>query len=346
MKPMRVRPGSARSLSLIACFAAALCVIAGCGPTYPKDRFKESIVDVCKREYKLDVKADISGKTIAIYLPLQNLIDFTFSITKEAGEKINDVILSVSRVALSSDADLDFYCVIAHDIRMPEIQIIIIKSVDDVKRFLLNDISRGEYSKRMLIDMRFSPQAQKERAIKDVFDKMSLDPKWQEQVMNDFFRSEPAGLGDIGYWNDRFYIKDIALPEFLAEQIASRVKLEFRDDKRLADLFLVKSAKGSFSTRGGEKAFKIEVYVDNKVVISYGAKTSVEAGGLQTMVGSDDVFKAALKVSNEVIHGYRFELFDYVEIINQKDNSSLKVPRQKLELYRSNKIRFEDLIKV
>jgi len=42
------------------------------------------------------------------------------------------------------DADFDFYCVIAHDIRIPEIQIVIIKSVDDVKRFLLNDISRGE----------------------------------------------------------------------------------------------------------------------------------------------------------------------------------------------------------
>ena len=346
MKPMRGKPGLARSVFFIACLAATLCAVSGCGPTYPKSRFKESIVDICKREYHIDVKADVSGKTIAIYLPLPNLIDFTFSITKEAGDKINDVILSVSRVALSSDAEFDFYCVIAHDIRIPEIQIIIIKSVDDVKRFLLNDISRGEYSKRMLIDMRFSPQAQKERAIKDVFDKMSLDPKWQEQVMNDFFRSEPAGLGDIGYWNDRFYIKDIALPEFLAEQIASRIKFEFRDDKRLAELFLVKSTKGSFISRVAERTFKIEIYVDNKVVISYGSKSTVEAGGLQTMVGSDEVFKAALKVANDVIHGYRFNDFDHVEITNQKDNSVLKVPRDKMDQYRLKKLKFEDLIKI
>ncbi|MBN1526702.1 MAG: hypothetical protein JW919_03855 [Candidatus Omnitrophica bacterium] len=338
--------GIAKMTLLAAGIAVTVCAAAGCGPTYPKERFKESIVDVCKKDYGLDVKADVSGKTIAIYLALPNLIDFTFSITKEAGDKINDVILSVSRVALSSDADFDFYCVIAHDTRIPEVQIIIIKSVNDVKRFLLNDISRGEYAKRMLIDMRFSPQAQKERAIKDVFDKMSLDSKWQEQVMDDFFRSEPAGLGDIGYWNDRFYIKDIALPEFLVEQIASRVKLEFRDDKRLADLFLVKSSKGSFLTSGGERVFKIEAYVDNKVVISYGAKTSVEAGGLQTMVGSDEVFKAVLKVANEVIHGYRFNGFDHVEIVNQKDSSVLKVPREKLEQYRLKKLKFEDLIKV
>ncbi|MFA6079653.1 MAG: hypothetical protein WC779_07920, partial [Candidatus Omnitrophota bacterium] len=159
--------------------------LTGCTPTYPKEKFEESIVRICKNEYKLDVKVAVTGKTIAIYLPLENLIDFTFSITKSASEKINDVILSVSRVALSSDAKFDFYCIIAHDVRMPEIQIVIIKSVDDVKRFLLNDISRGEYSKRMIVDIRLSPQAQKERAIKEVFDRTKLDKRWQEDVLND-----------------------------------------------------------------------------------------------------------------------------------------------------------------
>ena len=128
--------------------------LQGCSPTYPKEKFTESIIKLCKNEYKVDIKVETVGKTIAIYVPLPNLIDFTFSVTKEAGEKINDIILAISRVALSTDAKFDFYCVIAHDIRVPEVQIVIIKSVDDVKRFLLNDISRGEYAKRMLIDIR------------------------------------------------------------------------------------------------------------------------------------------------------------------------------------------------
>ena len=164
--------------------------LSACGPTYPKERIKESITDLCKREYKIDVKVTTVGKTIGIYLPLPNLIDFTFAITKDASEKINDVLLSVTRVAISTDAQHDFYCVIAHDVRMPEIQIVIIKSVDDVKRFLLQDISRGEYGKRMIIDMRVNPQSEKEKAIRDVLGKMKLDEKGTEDVMDDFFYSQ------------------------------------------------------------------------------------------------------------------------------------------------------------
>ncbi len=288
-------------LFIMGCLVAL--VLTGCTPTYPKEKFEESITRICKDEYKLDVKAAVNGKTIAIYLPLENLIDFTFSITKSAAEKINDVILSVSRVALSTDAKFDFYCIIAHDVRMPEIQIVIIKSVDDVKRFLLNDISRGEYSKRMIVDIRLSPQAQKERAIKEVFDRTKLDKRWQEDVLNDFFRSEPTVVGDIGYWNGRFFVKDISMSEFLAEQIASRIKMEFRDAKDLSDLFMIKSSKCTHVSRDGKKFFKIDLLLENKY---YGKPEEGTASG--------KMLELILGVASAVIHNYRFDDLDHVEI--------------------------------
>jgi len=238
--------------------AVLVASLAGCAPTYPKEKLKESIIRLCKNEYNIDVKVRTIGKTVAIYMPLDDLMDFTFSLTPSATEKLNDVIMSVTRVVLSTDANYDFYCIIAHDVRVPEIQVIIIKYVDDVKRVFLGDISRGEFGKRMIIDMRLNPQSQKERSIKEVFQKMGLDPKWQDQVMNDFFRSEPAGLGDIGYWNGRFYIKDITLPEFLAEEIVDRVKIEFREDKALASGFTLKAIKGAYHALPDKPYFKIE----------------------------------------------------------------------------------------
>lgn len=311
-----------------------LVTATGCGPTYPEERFKESIKKVCKSEYKLDVKVETIGKTIAIYVPLEDLIDFTFTITKSASEKINDVILSVSRVALSTDARFDFYCIIAHDSRIPEIQIVIIKSVDDIKRFLLSDISRGEYSKRMLVDIRLSPQAQKERAIRSVFEKMNLDKKWQDQVLNDFFRSEPAALGDIGYWNSRFYIKDVSLAEFLAEQIANRLRMEFRDDKKLSDIFLLKSSQGAYLFKEGRRSFKFEILADHKLLEKFDESKA-----------SDKIFETALKVTNEVLHGYKFEGFDYVEIMNQANGNTIKVSREALEDFRMKKVKLEEIIK-
>ena len=226
---------------LVTGYLLLITSLTGCAPTYPKEKFTDSIIKICKDEYKFDVKVATTGKTVAIYLPLQELWDSSSSLTKEAAEKINHVILSVSRVALSTNAKYDFYIVIAQDLRVPDVQIIIVKSVDDVKKFWLNAISLGEFSKRMLIDKRISPQAKKEHVVKEAFEKMNLDEKWQDSVMNDFFRSQPATLEDIGYWAGRFYIKDISLPEFLAAQIASRMKIEFFENKTLSETVVIKS---------------------------------------------------------------------------------------------------------
>lgn len=327
-KPRTFSPGS-----FIAAALFTSLLLSGCGVTYPKESVKESVARICREEYKIDVKVETVGRTMAIYLPLEDLMDFTFAINKDASEKINDVILSVARVVLSTDADYMYYCVIAHDVRIPEIQIIIIKSVEDVKRLLLNDISRGEYSKRVLIDLRLNPQSQKERSVRDVFSKMSLDEKWQEQMMNDFFRAAPTGLGDIGYWNGKFYIKDITQPEFLAEQIASRVKIEFKEDKALADFFTLKAAKGSYIPQSESgRYFKVEVLAEPR----WFKDTTMAAA-------SEKLLRAVLQVAAHVVHSYSFEDFDYVEIADQVGVKTIKVSRQDLEKLRTKKIRYEDL---
>lgn len=308
-------------------------VLTGCSSTFPKEKIKESIIRICKREYKIDVKVATIGKTIAIYLPLPDLLDLTFAVTKEAGEKINDVILSVSRVALSTDARYDFYCVIAHDVRIPEIQIVIIKSVEDVKRLLLNDISRGEYSNRMLVDIRLNPQAQKEHSIKEVFEKMNLDKKWQDQVMNDFFRADPAALGDIGYWNGRFYIKDILMGEFLAEQIASRVRIAFRDDKKLSENFLLKSSKGTYVSKPRSRYLRFEIMADPRILAGPSGEELAER-----------VFQTTMEVSGNVLRSYRFTDFGYAEIVSQNNGRTLKVSRDNLEAFNRKKIKFEALL--
>ncbi len=307
-------------------------LLAGCAPTYPKEKIEDSVVDMCKREYGLDVKAITVGNTLGVYMPLHNLIDFTFAITKEASEKINGVLLSATRVAISTDAEINFYCVVAHDVKLPEIQVVIVKSVDDVKRFLLMDISRGEYSKRMLINVRLSPQAQKEKTIREIFNKMDLDPEWQEQVLDDFFRTEPAGLGELGYWNNRFYLKDVKLTEFMAEQMASRVKMAFKDDDDLFEKFLVKSTKGEYISKGTTKFFRLEVLVVRRRYEDF------------DLDASSVIFENGLKTAGHVAHIYKFEDFDYVEILDEREDKALVVSKEKLEDFRKRKVKLEDIL--
>ena len=321
-----------RKKVLLAACCLLLVALAGCNATYPKEKIKESVINICKREYHADVKVEQAGSTLAIYLPLADLMDPTFSLTKSASDKINDVIFSAARVALSTDAKIDFYCVIAHDVRMPELQIIIIKNVEDVKRLFANDISRGEYLKRMLIDLRWSPQAKKEQVIKEIFNKMNLDPKWQEQVMTDFFKSQPSGIGDIGYWDNRFYIKDITMAEFLAEQMANRVRLQFREDNFLKDNFTLKSAKGSYETKKDKRLFALEVLAERSV-----------AGMGSTIEDSDKVFEAALSVAGEVLHGYHFNDYDAVSVLDVRAGRAIEVTPAELDGFRQKKLKLSEI---
>ena len=316
---------------LITC-SLALAGLTGCTATYPKDNIKESVINICKKEYGVDVKAEIEGKTMAIYLPLTDLMDYSFNLSKAASDKINDVIFTAARVALSTDAKIDFYCVIAHDIKMPELQVIIIKNVEDVKRLFASDISRGEYLKRMLIDLRWSPQAKKEQVIKEIFSKMNIDPKWQDQVMADFFRSQPAGIADIGYWNNHFYIKDITLAEFLAEQMANRIKIEFRDEKYLKDNFIMKSAKCAYALKKNRHTFTFEMLVERNV-----------SGVGSTIEDSDKVFETVLSVAGQVIHGYHFNDYSDIEILDQRAGRSIEVSPQELDGFRKGKLKLGEI---
>ncbi len=312
-----------------------LLFLNGCAPTYTKANFKESIINICRKEYKLDIKVETIGKTVAIYLPVTDLWDFTFGLTETAAKKINDVSTSAMRVTLSTDAEYDFYCVIAHDMRIPELQLIAIRYVDDVKRTLLSDISRGESQKRMVIDRRVNPQSQKEYAIKDVFEKMHLDKSMQETVMNDFFRSEPATMGDMVYCICRFYVKDISLPEFLAEQMATRISYDIATDKALSERILVKSVKGSYSARPAGNYFRIEFLAERKWLKE---TESLDIGR--------EVFQKALEVSYQVLRGYKFDSYEYVEVVNQADGRKMKVLKEDLKKFKPKKTKIEDVMTV
>ena len=155
--------------------------------------------------------------------------------------------------------------------------------------------------------------------------------------MQDFFMSEPTTLGDIGYWGGKFYIKDVRLTEFLAEEIASRIKLSFRDEKTLSESLALKAVKGQYTAqepdKGGSRYFSIEITAEPRTMAGFNSKEA-----------SDGLFAFALKVSYDVMHGYHFEDFDYIEIKSLTDGRSSKVLREDLDKYKPKKTKIEDVM--
>lgn len=304
----------------------------GCGKaTYPKEALGESVINLCKEEYGMSVDVSITGRTLAIYIPLINLFDITLSLSEDAQDKIQNVLLGASRATLSTDADIQFYCVIAQDIRIPELQLVIIKYIDDIKRAFYSDISRGEYFKRTIIDMNENPQAKKEKAIMDVFAKMELGEEVQNRILEDFFRSPPASLEGIGYWNGKFYIKDITLEEFLAQQIASRIRVKFSEEASLKK-YALKMITGKFIKEETARFFIIDFNAESLLFVpDPEIKNPMEK----------EIFSNALIAAGDVIYGYKFKDFDMVKITEKNTNARLLLSKDDIYLFKRGKLGFD-----
>ena len=182
-----------------------------CAPTYPKEKIIEGVKTLCEKEYSVEVEVVIEGSTMGVRMPIEGLFDAdTFQINTKSFDKITGVMLSASRVALSSDKSIDFYTVIAHDQKVPGAEVVMTRYVHDLRRFFLGDISRGEFTKRMVFDVRFNPQ------------------------------------GIIDTWLGSFTLKQYSLADFMIAQIQRRITDEFRENNDLVGKFKVVSCEGAF----------------------------------------------------------------------------------------------------
>ena len=56
------------------------------------------------------------------------------------------------------------------------------------------------------------------------------------------------------------------------------------------------------------------------------------------------VFKESLSVAAHVLHGYHFEEYDYIELIDETSGKTLKVTKDSVEKFRKKKLTFENIV--
>ena len=151
-------------------------------PTYSKEKATESIINLCKNEYHLDVSVKIIDSTLGVLIPIEGLVDQDLKLNKEAGEKIEDVALSIHRVTMSSDSPLEIYTLVARDTKSIGAEFVLTGNIYDVVRVRLLDISRGEYHKRILRDFRFNPAIAGEAKIQELFAALNNDADFIQNI--------------------------------------------------------------------------------------------------------------------------------------------------------------------
>ena len=166
--------------------------LQGCSQnSYPTAQIKESIVKICRDEYGIEnIDVKINGDTIGVYLPLTKLFaaDFReaavtgkvrnfeslFEFSPEATEKVEDVLFSISRVLLSAERPFKFYVLEATDVDKTGMQLVLTGHVDDIKRVRAWDISRNEYRKRLIHEIRLNRAVLWHKPVREFFQDLAV----------------------------------------------------------------------------------------------------------------------------------------------------------------------------
>jgi len=298
-------------------------ITSGCKPTYPRAKVSDSIIELCKKEYNTEVKVKSEGKTLGVYMSLNNLLDSSLQPSEESFEKLGDVLHVLSRVALSTDVDLEFITLVARDAKISGFALVLTRYVEDIKRFMVGDISRGEYIKRMLFETKIDPEA----------------------LLSHLVSNDEKSLSG----SNEFSIEEVRLADFLAKQISRRIEEKFKEDKNLKKNFDVVAVKGQFNPKlpnlpEGVFKFALDIIKKNEVRNPLPQWQSPPAGDLFSLVwkgardsvlnwrkkrekkfSHEDILPISLETAKAVLRKYNFKDFGEIEILDINTGKALTI---------------------
>lgn len=191
-------------------FVVLLCVLpfflfSACGQTYPKGNLVESVQKLFRKELGVEVRTQLAGKTLYVSFQIKNLMTKNFELPREVTDKLQDAMVSISRIALSTDAEIHFTVVEARDVSWG-IQINLIRRTQDLKDLYYWRISKTDFDERLVLETKKVPA-----------DSTSSADRVSPSRVADRSADKPASSEEK--WHD------LTLPEFMGRWVASRISM-------------------------------------------------------------------------------------------------------------------------
>ncbi|MFH1540931.1 MAG: hypothetical protein ABID79_03655 [Elusimicrobiota bacterium] len=134
-------------------FTFCILFFTGCSkPTYPKDKLSEATQKILKKEYNLDSSVKLVGSTLYLEINLPELISIEKNLPKKIFKKIEDALLTIVRISLSSDAKISTLVTVAKT-QDYDFCVRIIQRLEDIKALLYLKISRSDYEERLILEI-------------------------------------------------------------------------------------------------------------------------------------------------------------------------------------------------
>ncbi|MCB4792307.1 MAG: hypothetical protein LHV68_10550 [Elusimicrobia bacterium] len=144
---------SLKDIRIILSFIFALVfMFNGCKPSYPKGQIEESLSKVLKKEYNIDSKVVLKTNTLYLDINLLGLTSTEVKALSDVLKTVQNAMLTITRIALSSDAKVEYMVVNVKDPAW-KLSLKLVQRMDDVKSLLYQRISRSDYEGRFILEI-------------------------------------------------------------------------------------------------------------------------------------------------------------------------------------------------
>lgn len=125
--------------------------VYSCAPSYPKENLIEDVKKLVLKETGRKCEVYKFDSTIFLDMEMDDLTSTKNEVINNAVKALQNAVFAITRVSLSSDADIKIIVISAFD---PNYQVLLrmFQNIDDVKSYFYQRISRGDYEQRQLIE--------------------------------------------------------------------------------------------------------------------------------------------------------------------------------------------------
>jgi len=221
------------------CALALGFMSVACGPTYKRETMKESIKELAKKEYKLDVKVLEVGETIGVQFRVNNMLGELVAEDQMLWEQMEDMMLVLSRIMLSADDPPEFMVLDVVDGENTGTHLIFTRYTYDIKKVMGEVLSRNQYFDRLLMEFVIGGR-------RTVFDPYEMDIVRLMMMAMDSFDKEEAE-------NYQFELEEVVFTDYLAKVAANTTRRTVREKKSMKNGYVLRQVTSQFD--GGH--FKI-----------------------------------------------------------------------------------------
>jgi hypothetical protein len=124
----------------------------GCKPTYSSATLEKQTEQKIKQEVGYKCKALLIGKTFYVFTDFRGKINPSLTVSNDIFESIQNIMLIVTNISLSTDADIKFFSVVIID-SSKGVKIVFKQYVEDVQKWFYGLVSRDDFFSRSLTDI-------------------------------------------------------------------------------------------------------------------------------------------------------------------------------------------------